>query len=261
MHKERESALLDYHVHALGHGTGKYDFEDLASFFENAREAGIKELGFAEHDVYLSQLDAVCLAEVGRAFPEVKWRLGLEVSYAPGREQEIAELCRSHFLDYVVGSVHEIDGWMFDHPDYQAGYTAWDSDLLYETYFRLVAQAVNSGFFDVAGHLDLIKVFGCRPWRKKVEEIALPLLVLIARKGLVVEVNTSGLYKPVGEIYPSRELLMACFQKNIPVTLGSDAHRPEEVGRAQADALRLAREVGYTRVVGFRGRKNYFLAI
>ena len=60
-----------------------------------------------------------------------------------------------------------------------------------------------------------------------------------------MEINTAGLHKPVREAYPSPEILRRLREAGVPITFGSDAHRPEEVGRDFAHAAALARAAGY----------------
>jgi histidinol-phosphatase (PHP family) len=69
-------------------------------------------------------------------------------------------------------------------------------------------------------------------------------------------VNTAGLRKECKEIYPSREILKLAFQKGVPITFGSDAHAPEEVGMNFREAVELARSVGYTECLRFVRRKR-----
>ncbi|MBC7324406.1 MAG: histidinol phosphate phosphatase, partial [Moorella sp. (in: Bacteria)] len=107
-----------------------------------------------------------------------------------------------------------------------------------------------TGLFQIIGHLDLIKIYGHRP-RRPVLELAEPALKVIAASGAAMEINTAGLFKPVGEIYPSRELLEQAFNLNIPVTIGSDAHAAGEVARERARARELLRLVGYTSLATF----------
>jgi histidinol-phosphatase (PHP family) len=63
------------------------------------------------------------------------------------------------------------------------------------------------------------------------------------------------------EIYPSRQLLQLAFQKGVPITFGSDAHAPEEVGMGFAEAIRLAWEVGYRERCRFAARKREWVGI
>ena len=149
---------------------------------------------------------------------------------------------------------------MFDHPDFLDGYSLWDTDDLYLAYFALLTQAVQSGLFDIVGHLDLIKVFGYRP-TFCIERVIAPLLAAIKQSKMAVEINTNGLNKPVREIYPHPLILESCYQLNIPVTLGSDAHQADEVGRQLNFARELALEIGYRQLVCFTQRKQYTIPL
>ena len=76
-----------------------------------------------------------------------------------------------------------------------------------------------------------------------------------ARTNVAIELNTAGLRKECREIYPSRALLDLAARRRIPITFGSDAHAPAEVGADFAAAVELARSVGYTQWRRFEGRK------
>ena len=58
------------------------------------------------------------------------------------------------------------------------------------------------------------------------------------------------------EIYPAPALLRLAFQKDVPITFGSDAHAPEEVGLNFPEAIQLARAVGYQESLRFAGRER-----
>jgi histidinol-phosphatase (PHP family) len=75
-----------------------------------------------------------------------------------------------------------------------------------------------------------------------------------AKAGCAIELNTAGLRKDCKEIYPCRDLLEIAFRKNVPITFGSDAHAPAEVGMDFAAAVALARSVGYTETLQFKQR-------
>lgn len=81
-----------------------------------------------------------------------------------------------------------------------------------------------------------------------------PVLKAIKEAGICVEINTSGLYKPVAEMYPSEEILRRCYDYGIPITFGSDAHTPKEVGRDISLARQAAKRVGYRQLATFSKR-------
>jgi histidinol-phosphatase (PHP family) len=83
-----------------------------------------------------------------------------------------------------------------------------------------------------------------------------PAAEAIAESGVAVEVSTAGLHKPVGELYPHPDLLAACRERDVPVTLGSDAHLPGVVGRDFDRARELLRSAGYETVTVFEERRS-----
>lgn len=253
--------LVDYHVHGMGHGTYNHSRDDLAAFIQTGLSVNLKEIGFAEHDWYLNKINWTNLSSIQADFPQVTVRIGLEVDYFPEREKEIAGWLMKHPFDYVIGSVHHIGDWMFDHPDCVAEYQRWDIDDLYQVYFNLVARLVQSRLFDVIGHLDLIKIFGYRPQRSQPDRMIEPVLKIIRQAGLVVELNTAGRYRPVAEVYPSEKILTRCWEHDIPITLSSDAHEPEQVGRDIGWARELARRIGYRQIATFHQRQIDFVSL
>lgn len=249
--------LVDLHVHGMAHGEFRHSKEDMWPFIRQAEERGLSILGFAEHDWFIESIGFDLIKSL-EAETSVALKIGLEVDHKPGRD--IAEIIRDYTFDYLIGSIHEIDGFLFDHPAYIDRYNEWDNDQLYAAYFDLLEDLIRSNFYDIVGHFDLIKVFGCRPRRNILFAVS-DLLQLLKSKDLVVEVNTSGRYKPVEERYPSDEILMLCRDLKVPVTLGSDAHEPANVGRdlgSEAEALHL---MGFREIVTFSRRKPEFLSL
>jgi histidinol-phosphatase (PHP family) len=78
----------------------------------------------------------------------------------------------------------------------------------------------------------------------------------VAESDVAIELHTAGLRKDCREIYPARNILEMAFQKGVPITFGSDAHAPGEVGMNLEDAVELARSVGYTETVRFKQRQR-----
>lgn len=243
----------DYHTHTnrCGHAVGT-----AAEYVDAARAANLPGIGIADHLPLLPEPDPVLampLEELGSYVAEVMSLkaaypgyvfLGIEADYRPETVEEVRGLLESHPFDYVIGSVHHLGDWGFDDPRQLAQYEGRDLDQVWRAYLGLVGDAAESGLFTVLGHLDLLKKFGHHPGRDLDEEWD-RLVTRIARAGVVVEINTAGLYRPAGETYPSLDLLRRLRAAGVPVTFGSDAHRPTEVGRDFAFALELACHAGY----------------
>jgi histidinol-phosphatase (PHP family) len=236
----------------------------MKEYVERAVELGLPEIGFADHipmywleekerdpEIAMSfeELPGY-VAEVEKlraAYPGISIKLGIEADYIPGCEDELKRILDAHPFDYVLGSVHFIDGWGFDNPAYIDRYRHCDIDVLYRRYFQLLQQAAGSGLFNVMAHPDLVKKFGYRP-RAGLEKLYEETARVFAETGVCVEINTAGLRAPVEEIYPSFGFLQVCRNYGVPVTTGSDAHVPEQVGYQFDKALELITKLGYTKV-------------
>lgn len=266
--------IPDYHWHTsrCGHAAGS-----MRDFVEEARRRGLSEVGFADHvpmywlpveerdpglamtweelPVYVGEV-----VELRRANPGLNIRLGLEADFIPGRERELKDILELYPLDYVIGSVHYLDGWGFDNPELVHEYERLNIDEIYRQYFSQLCDAARSGLFDIIAHPDLIKKFGHRPQHPPLD-LYQQAARAFAEAGVCMEVNTAGLRSPAGEVYPAREFLKYCLELGVPVTLGSDAHRPEQVGADFDRALKLLKEVGYGGIAVFEGRKRKMIPV
>jgi len=259
--------IVDYHMHLRnGRGEIAHDTWSVEPFVEAARAAGVDEIGFTEHVYYFKQtralwtipyqsercvydLDTYVDAIVAARERGCPVKLALEVDYVPGREEETRALLAPYPWDYLLGSVHFIDGLAVDGEPRLAD--ALGVDAAWERYFDVLARAAGSGLFDSLSHPDLVKVFGQRPSAFEYGEVA----DRIAEAGVAVEVSTAGLRKPVRELYPHPDFLKACRERDVPVTTGSDAHSPDVVGRDFDRARELLRSAGYETITLFERRE------
>ncbi len=255
-----EFNLIDYHIHPYSHGEINLTEKKLKEFVNKARKKGLIEIGFSDHDQFLDQIDWNLLKNCQKN-SSLPVKLGLEIDYRPGREEVIKGILNKYELDYCIGSVHFIDQWNFDHPDYIQEYKKGDIDKLYEKYFSLVNQAVSSNLFDIIGHFDLIKIFNFYPDTYDLEKLVKPVLKEIKKRDLVVEINTNGLNKPVQEIYPSLEIIKMMKKLNILITTGSDAHSEDRVGENIFKILQMLRKTGYKEITSFNKRKKQKIKI
>ncbi len=258
--------MIDYHVHTplCHHAAGS-----MEACIRQAVSCGLSEICFLDHLTLRPEEDVKSMQEeeVPLYFNAVKalkeaWagkiavRAGLEVDFNPHFLAPARKILDTYDFDVVAASVHILNDLDIVSHSLAHVHASMDPDDLYARYLDTVYRMCEKGFFDMICHLDLIKKFGKRAKRDFTAELD-GLLSLIREKGYVVEVNTSGLDHPIGEIYPSQSLLQACRKKGIPVTLGSDAHRPEAVGGHRAEGLAAVQEAGYRSLTGFIQRKSY----
>jgi histidinol-phosphatase (PHP family) len=246
--------LIDYHLHVVAHGDRPMTVENILAYCEVAQERGIGQMGITEHDRYLDDIDLAAFQEA-REQTSVELRLGIEIDFVPGEEERMDHDATELPYDYVIGSVHRVDGEEVDRATDQAIYERWETYDLYEAYYANVRAAALSGRFEVLGHPDLIKIFRRFP-EKDITGMLEETADAVAESGIVVDVNTAGLRKPIGEIYPSRKLLEMFHRRGVPIILSSDAHAPDEVGMGYEKSIPLVRDVGYREVVTFKDRER-----
>ncbi|MDY6825734.1 MAG: histidinol-phosphatase HisJ family protein [Bacillota bacterium] len=265
--------MIDYHLHTMrcGHATGLPE-----EYLLRAEEIGLQEIGFSDH-FPLGLLDHKPKAKVTMEPEELadyiqdieklkeqsrimKIKVGVEIDYFPEAEEKISRLLEEYAFDYVIGSIHFIGEWDFTHPAYAEDYRNLDIDRLYAEYFKLIEKACRSRLFDIIGHIDVIKKFGYRP-DADLDLLWLKMANVLKRTGTCIELNTSGRDAPVDEFYPNRSMLEACLVENVPLTLGSDAHSPEQVGRYFPEAKSLLSEVGCRELAIFEKRVRSSVAL
>jgi histidinol-phosphatase (PHP family) len=257
-------ALPDYHIHTplCNHAAG-----EPSEFRAAALSRGIPEICFTDHCPTPDGYDPAHRMELA-GFPlymdmvmplqdgnTPHCLFGIEADYYEGCEAFLGTWLPEQAFDLVIGSVHFIDGWGFDNPEERHLWDSVDVAATWIKYFKLIGRLADSGLFDAVGHLDLPKKFGHRPSDKEMKEMAAPVLDRIAGAGMGLELNTSGLRKPVKEIYPSPLLVSMARERDIPICFGSDSHKPVEVGTGFKEALSVAREAGYTHHFTVRRRR------
>ena len=229
--------------------------ENILSYCEVAKSRGVRQMGITEHDRYLDKIDVAAFQEAREGSLEVALRLGIEIDFVPGQEERMDSDSTALPYDYVIGSVHRVDGDEVDRATDQSVYERYETYELYAAYYRNVREAALSGRFEVIGHPDLIKIF-----RRYPDRDITPLLEetadAVAESGVVVDVNAAGLRKPVGEIYPSRPFLEMFHRRGVPIVLSSDAHAPGEVAAGYDRSLKLVHDVGYREVATFVNRER-----
>lgn len=267
--------LTDYHVHMIE--TGDFSVDYLRKYLEKAERAGIKELGISEHAYFFQEAANILTNEWAKErrakngqvmedylalFERAKEaglhvKMGIEMDYIPGKEEEIQRFIEAYSFDYVIGSVHWIGDWGIDLAIHRHLYDERDINEAYRAYFDQVVTLAESQLFDFVGHIDLIKIFKFKPADQAFLEAEYDRVVeALAKSGTSIEISTAGLRKPVGEIYPDPLLLKKCYDAGVTIVLSSDAHEPEHVGYAYQQAIELARSVGYSEIQVIAQRKK-----
>ena len=224
----------DYHTHPQGHRVQSYTRSLLQPWVDSARERGLTDIAFTDHDRYHEGIDLDEIDGLRAANPDIKIRAGIELDNDPVYSMAGRRWIEKNWdrLDFVLGSVHFLDrvDQMFDSvPAGAEQFAGRDIDEVYANYFRRLRETASSGLVDCLAHLDLIKIHGHRP-NTDIQELVAETLDLIAGPGLAIELSTAGWRKPVNELYPSDEIVRLAMAKGIPFTTASDAHSHVQLG-------------------------------
>jgi histidinol-phosphatase (PHP family) len=239
----------------------------MEDYVEHAIDIGLEEIGFAEHmpvmpesHLCMSYDDLPFYIERVRTLHDrysdsISIKLGAEIDMNFERIDEIERIIETYEFDYVIGSVHYLDDWPFDQKQYKDKFEKGDVNEIYKRFFDAIIQAVQSGLYDIAGHIDNLKRMGYRPTRD-ITDCYERVAAVLQKMDVAIEINTSGYDYPAGESYPSISFLQVLNRYGVPVTFGSDSHKPEHVGRHFEKAYGILEKAGYDGVAYFEKRKR-----
>lgn len=257
---------MDYHIHCLNSPDSS---EPLERICERGIELGLKEImvtdhyemftdGFDREPFQKEYLDG-CAETVERCRKRYGSQLfvgfGIELGQCHLQEAAARRVLREYPFDYVIASYHKIrnkDLMMFD-------YRKTDCRELCRTYLTGLLEIAETGDYDCMGHLDLIKRYaaaqGVSVCMEEEEKLVRQILRTVISRGKGLEINTSGLRQSVNETFPSRTILTWYREEGGQIiTVGSDAHRAEDVAAGVDEAEKLLRELGFFWVARFRKR-------
>jgi histidinol-phosphatase (PHP family) len=253
----------------------RYAKDDLVDVVERAIALGFTHYGLSEHaprfrteDLLSDELD-LTPADLQSVFNDYRLtaqalrddcanRLAIFVGFETERlppgdlRTRMAELRRSGF-DYVVGSVHDMDGrWLDVSPEQtsHAAEAAGGFEQLHLAYFDAVADLVAALKPEVVGHIDLVRKFEPAgfTFSKRVMTRVEQALQVVRDTGAVLDVNCGAWRRGYGPVYPLPEILRLAHRMGIGVTLGDDSHGVASVGVGLEASVAAIREAGYHEV-------------
>jgi histidinol-phosphatase (PHP family) len=255
----------DYHMHS------NFSCDCQATMAEMCKSAvaqEIPEIGFTEH-YDLHPLEPCrdwfrvkpWWAELERCRAEFAGRLiiraGIEVGEPHLYTAEMAAMVSQGPFDYVLGSLH----WVGRHSMFDVTYfKEHPAEIAFSTFFVELEKMTRVGGFDVLSHFDVLirtahAVYGPYDVHEYADLIR-PILRNCIDHGIALDLNTSGLRKRVNVLTPNLEILRWYAELGGErVTLGSDAHRPVEVGAHLDVAIAIAKEAGLRYLTYFVNRQ------
>lgn len=281
--------LEDWHTHSerCHHATGT-----IEDYVKRAIELGLNTIGISDHFPYefLKKIDRIPFGEYAMTLNEIEdylktidglkqkygnninIRTAFEIDFFENQEVALNEQLINFKprLDYILGSIHILDfgdgrgSWGFDDGRFLKDYEFYGANNVYMKYFETELKMVNSKSFDfdVICHFDLPKKFKHIPTNKEeVDNKATRVLEAVKKRGVAMEINTSGFRKDVGIQYPSENYIQKMHELDIPILLGSDAHSPEEIAWEFNKMIKIIKKIGYNQLAHYDKRKRTFIDI
>lgn len=248
--------MIDGHVHLEN---GDLSVEYAMQFVEAAAERGIDTLQILDHThrfiefspmydgvrnasplqaQWLSKKIKDHISDYHHLIEEMKQMklpirvlFGLEVCYTPEAESFLKEILAQYPYDFLVGSIHSIDGVLYDMPfSKELLWNVQDTDTIYQRYYALLEQVITSGLFTQVGHPDTIKLFNIYP-TYDLQATYEHLAKLAVAYNVQMENNTGCHYRyHTEDIGLSDAFLAALVKEGTPIIPASDAHYPAHVG-------------------------------
>ncbi len=189
--------------------------------------------------------------EVGEEFfpAGLKVGCGLEVGWNKNLYDRLAKDLESFDLDFVIGSIHDVrDVPILEKEFAPEFFGSHPIEFWIGDYFKVAEEAAESELFDVLGHLDCYKRYGLKVYGDAIKTAHAPYLESLFEKmkshDMFLELNTAGIRHGLGEYYPSMDIINTARRLGVRVsTLGSDAHKPEQLAYDFEAASQLVHEI------------------
>ncbi len=208
---------------------------------------------------YLAEIDRLKTAYRNR----IELYAGLEIDYLDDNHNPASAYFQSLPLDYRIGSVHLLHSPQGDIIDIDTSPETFRTNLeqslggdlkqVVSRYYDKLMRMVSRGGFDIVGHADKLSFNASfvspgitrESWYRDTIQA---YFELIARKGLMVEINTKK-YLSHGVFFPQREHFATLLRLGIPVVVNSDSHRPEAINSGRQAALEALSASGFREVM------------
>lgn len=249
--------MIDAHVHLE---KGKYSIDWVNEFIKDALERNIDEIYFLEHTHLFKEFESLYfemsnyneyqknwfrkksdkmtsvepyldfINNMKKVKFPIKVKFGLEVCYSPEHERDIQMVKDTYPFDFMVGSIHFIDGWAFSHLKQPWSKEDYNLEDLYQRYYELMCQLVDSHLFSGLAHPNSLQCFGAYPDKDYSAEYDCIASKLRAANMYVEE--SSGLAISYGDkqLGMNTSMLKSMLKHKVEILTASDAHYPQNVG-------------------------------
>jgi histidinol-phosphatase (PHP family) len=272
--------MIDYHIHTLhsidASGT-------ITEYCQRALQIGLKEICFTNHceldphrdDSFIrfngkrEVLSKNSLVKLQRKTFEARDRFrgkgllvkfGIEVGYYPGIERRLSQIMDGLELDFVIGAIHCLDHICIDSSRECGRYfDGHDAEQYVTNYLNAVSSLVKCNLFDSIAHIDVYKKYGYNYYGHDIYNIRREAITEVFRQikqnGIAMEINTAGM-RFMNEFYPAPALMKMARENGLKaITVGSDSHKPDDLGKDLKPAIDYLKSFGFGMIYSFEKRK------
>lgn len=276
----------DNHVHTQFSSDSEAPMETMV---QKAIEQGLYSLCFTDHmdydfpdlgngmdflfdvDLYFAEID-----RLRQSYPSIALRYGIELGLKPNLKEMCHALTAAHPFDFVIGSTHLVDDFDPYYPQYWEDKT--EKEGLRKYYETTLENMDVLSDFDVYGHIDYIVRYTptqqknrekgileetcMKQYYEDTKDVIDEILKRLIAAGKGIEVNTAGLRYGCGHPHPREEILKRYRELGGEIiTVGSDAHAPEQLSFAFELIPNLLRSCGFRYYTEFHNRKPKMLPL
>ncbi|HHW90004.1 MAG TPA: histidinol-phosphatase HisJ family protein [Clostridiales bacterium] len=265
--------MIKFDLHT--HTNFSFDSEqDICELILRAKKLGLKYLAITDHfdnsskystpELDISRYCQTLESFIGLAKNQsVNLLIGIEMGYMPAQNSQNEEIVRNYPFDYIINSVHEIDGIDCYFPEYHQGK---DKRSSYMAYFERILDSLDAPYYySAVGHLGyVIRKAPYNPKEYKYcefEDILDKILKKIIQKQKILEINTSadGLQEPT---IPSLEVIKRYYELGGRlVTFGSDAHNAQKLAHNFETVSKILKDIGFKYYTITKNRQNFEIKI
>lgn len=259
--------MIDFHIHSNTSSDSKMSIKEI---YQEAERKGLTNICITnhhqpeevKHNEFRQSLTDEALIKFrsdvkeAKKLGKTKIFCGIEMSYSPEDEEYIRQFLQKNKFDFVLGSIHYLDGWVISDPSNRGKIDVSLHEIMRKKYFEVLKKMIKTKLFDVVAHIDIYKrTFTENHFEKERtewEEVA----KLLLENDVGFEINTSRTREVPGETYPEKNVMELLVKKGVKkITTGSDAHRVEDIGRRLAEAESLLKNLGVKNIYFFEKRQ------
>lgn len=256
----------DYHMHTNFSVDSNAEMEKMIL---SAIKLSLNEICFTEHidEVPLTrQYDCdhkayyIELSRLKEKYKnDISIKMGMEFGMQTSTIPAFNDIFSKYDFDFIILSCHQVNNLEFWDQSYQKGKT--EEEFVMGYYNEILEIVKKYDDYSILGHLDVINRYdnyGVYPF-EKLKPILTEILTIIIEKGKGIEVNTSSFRYKLNDTTPSNDILK--LYKSLGgsiVTLGSDAHKEEDIAYNFDSIITLLKDIGFEYFCTFDKMKPIF---